>query len=197
MPTVDLRTARIICRVRGLGVAPHDNIQAGIKVYGFDIQESVVIKAGVKANWTADIEAGISEIEILPPTNPLAVHIGQGRVLMKWDAPSSNVHHYEIELSFQEAGVYYLAAMHIQDTKYLLSGLPLGQSLYFKICSVHASGLKSIYEKFKRGKIQRPSILMDVRAISGSTIPLSTVFASTDSSGSVVSFASDTLITVV
>lgn len=187
---ISLINSLIKLKLHGAGTDPHSNIQAGIIPYGIDQQTDFPIQAGIRNVGIFPIQAGITSISMLPPTSPIAVHIGQGAVLFNWEAPiGCNVEYYEISGCSTYGGSYFILETNIADTKCIISGLPMGNSMFFRIKSVHASGLESSDAQVKLGLLQNSYVTMTVRSIAGSSIPEGSVFTSYDSSGAIISFS--------
>lgn len=174
---------------RGLGpkslyITPTANIRVGIKQYGQGITTTGLLSFGIKASAVGLIRLGIAAPTIADPTNPLAVHMGQGAVLLGWQhATPTLVQYYEIFASGSLNGVYTpYQRSRFTAMRGLVNNVPLGINAFFRIRAVGVNGAVSNLVQVKLGKLARISAGFKVRGIAGSRIPINSTFTTIDPS---------------
>jgi hypothetical protein len=158
------------------------NIQAGIKVYGSDVTAIVDIQAGISGGAAVPIQVEIPAPTIQAPTNPLALHLGQGVVMFSWGHPApERVDHYEVYASTSELGTYekYPGAEFV-PRRGRIFGVPVGSTAFFQMCAIGFNGAQSSFVQVKLGKLEPLTIAMKVRAIQGSQIKDQAIFTALD-----------------
>lgn len=113
------------------------------------------------------------------PVNPLAVHIGNGAMLVTWQQPlTGQASGYEVWAATEVSGSYYkFSNNEFTATHGLLNNFPIGQTIYLRVRAKSPNGLFGAYAQFRSGKINYPTIKMKVRSVSGSIISAGSVFS--------------------
>lgn len=140
-----------------------DAIQGGIKLC-FDLVDG--------------LRAGVAVENISPPKNALAVHIGQGSVLVQWDEPDFGVPGtYEFAVSFNQTTWYNWRNMQLGAKSATLTGLPVARDIYVRMRAISTGNTPSDYTDVAQGKLQQPQVRMSVRSVKFSVIQANAVFA--------------------
>jgi hypothetical protein len=155
---------------------------AGIKPYGAGVSATVQAQAGFKLVFTVQAQAGIQSSTPTVPLNPVAAHAGSGAVIFNWSPPASgSVRHYEIWGSTSLNGSYsLLQGTEIIGNRAIITNLPIGILLYFKIRAISTADIAGPFAQFKKGTIARPVFPVEIRAIKGSKILAGTMFSILD-----------------
>lgn len=179
---IDLELAEVEIDSLLLSTPGMDNVRASIRQYGLGLFTDAPIQTRLKDGATAPIQASVAAPSIAAPTDPLAVHVGQGSLLLGWGhANPELVNYYELYVSTSLGGNYVkLTRGEFKATHGNVQNIPLGRSLYFKLRAIGRNGAISSFAQVKRGKLYQPTIPLKVRGISGSIIPANSLFSSLD-----------------
>lgn len=153
-----------------------NNLELGIKQYGLGLEFDADLEVGVVESAGAELEVGILPTTVNPPTDVLAVHVGQGSVLFQWTEPSNAVKRYEVYASIAENSGYEEVYQFSPGRGGILPNVPLGINAYFRVRSVHPDGAESSFAQAKLGQLATPNFNMDITGISGSTIANGAIF---------------------
>jgi hypothetical protein len=179
MPTLTLTALETTVEIGGISPPFYDNADAGIIDYGAGIEATFDAEAGILASTEFDAEVGIEEITFAPPTSVLAVHIAHGQVMVVWDEPAEPtlVRRYEVFAKISTRTNYSMINHRVRGNQCILR-LPMGASYNIRVRAVYRTGDKSVFATSKLGEITMPEdVVMNVTAISGSTIPAGAVFS--------------------
>lgn len=183
MPDVDLvLIEQQPHEVLSLEVSPQSNIRVAITVHGFGITATAPIRASIESAGTGTIRASIAEPSIAAPTVPLAVHIGQGSVMVQWQhVDPATVERYELFGSDSLTGQYEkVQGGDFFQLHGMLHNVPLSSTIYLKVRAVGKNGAVSTFTQVKLGKFSPLDVWMRCKAIQGSTIPKDAQFSSVD-----------------
>lgn len=124
------------------------------------------------------------------PVNPLAVHMGNGAMLVTWGAPlTGQASEYEIWASNSLTGNYYkFSNGEFELTHGVLNNLPVNTTVYLKIRAKSPTGQYSPYAQFRAGQINYPTIKMKLKSVSGSVISAGSVFSKQVSGSRLLAF---------
>lgn len=177
---IDLELLDIDAEEQVLSVPGMDNIRAYIRSYGLGLSFEAPIQARLKDGANGPIQAQILAPTISAPTQPLAVHTGQGSVFLAWShAESSKVDYFELYIATSLGGTYVkLPRGEFYGLHGIVQNIPLGRSYFFQLRAVGKNGALSSFTQVKLGKFYRPSIVLKVRAITGSVLKANAIFTS-------------------
>lgn len=158
--------------------------RAGYITFPFDIGANVYaswevpLSVSFAHNWTTPGSVGFVPIVCSAPVNPLAAHIGNGAMLVTWDAPlTGQASAYEIWGSSLLAGNYYkFSNGEFNLTHGVLNNLPVQTEVYLKIRAKSPTGNYGPFAQFRPGSVNYPTVKMKVRSVSGSIISAGSVF---------------------
>lgn len=155
------------------------NIQGGIANTS---STQFPIQAGIKQGYNFPIQVGITAASIAAPTNALAKHLGQGVVFATWQhSTPAKVDYYEVWASTNFGGPYTpYQHNRFRKPRAFLANVPVGITAYFQVRAVGYNGALSSFAQVKQGKLERPTISLKVRAITGSTIAAGEIFTCPD-----------------
>jgi hypothetical protein len=158
-----------------------DNIRGGIKS-GYTTTVDVPIRGGIRGGQTVPIRGGIAIPFTDPPTNPLAIHLGQGVIFFAFGHPApEKVDHYELYASLSLGGQYTKYPQgEFNELHGMIQNVPIGITIYFQLRAVGINGADSTFVQVKKGKTYNPLVSMKVRAIRGSKIKSGATFNAVD-----------------
>lgn len=177
-----LPTEQIRVNPQGLRTEATNNIRAGIIAYGTDQELLVPIRAGIKSTFDIPIRAGIAEDNLTAPQNAFAYHLGQGAVLITWEAPTDGTpDYYEVYTALQSAGPYSKQQMgEFTGLRGVVFNVPIGVNVYFRVRAAKNTGATGPFVQVKQGKVQQQTVTMSIRAIEGSIIQANALFSMLD-----------------
>lgn len=141
----------------------------------------------------------IGSTPIAEPTNVLAVHIGQGAVLVVWQHDNHDaVDSYQIQVSMADADSYYDYPGGLTTSRRaVLHNLPLGSSINIRMRAVGKNSTTSEWVNAKQGRREPIQVALLVRGIVGSTIAAGAVFRSVDATtGQIIEATCDAQLTI-
>lgn len=199
MPDVNLNTLKLNFRYSPIWNTGEltANLSGGISAYGQGVSSNFDISAGINPTFDFPISAGIESLPVDGPVSPLAVHVGSGNILFSWSEPNSSIDHYELWVSETETGNYSLIGFDFKSNTGLLSNVPVGQSYFFKLRAVYPDDTTSSFVPVKKGKLSKPTAVMNVTGIVGSKIPKDSIFTQLDDrTGGLMAFKATEDITI-
>jgi len=114
------------------------------------------------------------------PTNALGVHLGHGKVMVRWNHDNqAAVSHFEVYAGLANGGPYF--EYPIPRTNALstfLSNVPIGITLFLQVRAVGHNGSVSAFSPVKRGVFTPIEGTLRVKAVSGTTIDSGVRFSS-------------------
>ena len=148
------------------------------------------IKAGFKKAVGFTVSAGIAAQTLSAPTNPLAVHLGDGLLLVCWDAVNFSNVQYNLYSALSLNGEYRLLVYGLTETSTIVRNMVVGVNVFLKISAINRNGM-SVVESEKaqvlRGKISTGNMEVLMSAPMGSVVPAGSVFSIRHKSGSLIS----------
>lgn len=129
--------------------------------------------------WSVSGSVGFETPVCSQPVNPLAVHIGNGAMLVTWGEPlTGQASSYEVWASSSLNGNYYkFSNGEFNLTHGLLNNLPVQATIYLKIRAKSPNGQYSPYAQFRPGRVNYPTVKMKVKSVSGSIISSGAIFS--------------------
>ena len=119
---------------------------------------------------------------VTDPINPIAAHIGGGVVQVYVDPQDESlvaVAKYEVTCAMTIDGTYYaFSNRFFSGRDGYIYGFPVGKTVYLRIRAIGADGSLSDWVQVVLGTASKPTTVMQLTAISGSTIPEGAVFVS-------------------
>lgn len=149
------------------------------------------LEAGFKKAADFTISAGIAAQVLSAPTNPLAVHLGDGLLFVTWDAVNFSNVSYNLYSSLSLNGEYRLLVYGLTDTSTIIRNMVVDVNVYLKISAVNRNGMiavESAKAQVLRGKISSGNTIeVLLTAPRGSVVPAGSVFNIRHKSGSLIS----------
>lgn len=172
------------------------NLRVGIKQYGIAQSSQCAFSLSIKSTSDAVFSAGISS-DIQPPTNPLAVPLYDGMMILNWTPPDCKYAYFEVFGCLTENGQYIPFLKVVGATGAVVKNLPLEASFFLRVRTVHETGEASSFAQIKKGKLSTGNVTVAIRAINGSIIPGGALFSVMDSdTGILVSLETESDITI-
>ena len=137
-----------------------------------DAVTSIPVDIGVSHSATGSMMIGIAEQSAGIPILPLAASCGGGNVLFTWIPPSGmSPYGYEIQACTELDGTYFpYGRSFFKNALGMISNLPYGRSMFFRIRSLTEDGNFSDWIQFKLGILQQQSTVMRIKAPYGSLV---------------------------
>lgn len=114
----------------------------------------------------------IGDGTVAAPTDGLAVHLGQGQVVVTWHhVDVATVNRFEVYVGFSNVGPFFPYPIPMSNaTTVMLNNVPMGVTIFLQVRAVGHNGSVSAFSSVKRGVFAPIEGTLQVKAVSGTII---------------------------